>query len=327
MTSRRKCRRCGAQLAVGKPFCSRCGTYQPLFPDRGLSGVTTRGNNPGWFKDPFGRAAYRYWDGQIWSERVYTAEYGTDVFSIDTLKDEQVPDGVWRATFGSLAVSLGGLIVAFVLSFLFLLPLLLLGHPGGSIAELVASEAGLWAGLFGTCWLTSRRYGTGSIKGDYRLRFRWIDLLIALGAAVVARCFSILVLIPFVHALRATGNPDSSLDSVTSLGWAGWLTLALISCVGAPFFEEMFFRGLLQGQLVERFGPAVAIALTSIVFGSAHIANDPGIGGLLLGLSVGASGVVLGTVRHLTHRLGSSMLTHALFNTMALIALAFVATL
>lgn len=117
MTSRRKCRRCGAQLAVGKPFCSRCGTYQPLFPDRGLSGVTTRGNNPGWFKDPFGRAAYRYWDGQIWSERVYTAEYGTDVFSIDTLKDEQVPDGVWRATFGSLAVSLGGLIVAFVLSF------------------------------------------------------------------------------------------------------------------------------------------------------------------------------------------------------------------
>jgi len=151
--------------------------------------------------------------------------------------------------------------------------------------------------------------------------------LIALGAAVVARCFSILVLIPFVHALRATGNPDSSLDSVTSLGWAGWLTLALISCVGAPFFEEMFFRGLLQGQLVERFGPAVAIALTSIVFGSAHIANDPGIGGLLLGLSVGASGVVLGTVRHLTHRLGSSMLTHALFNTMALIVLAFVATL
>jgi uncharacterized protein len=106
----------------------------------------------------------------------------------------------------------------------------------------------------------------------------------------------------------------------------GWLTLALVSCVGAPFFEEMFFRGLLQGQLVERFGPVIAIGLSAIVFGSAHVANDPGIGGLLLALSVGASGVVLGTVRHLTRRLGSSMVTHAFFNVMGLLLLAFVAT-
>jgi membrane protease YdiL (CAAX protease family) len=327
VTSRRKCRRCGAQLGVGKPFCGRCGTYQPLFPGEGVAAVPTRANRPGWFKDPFGRAAYRYWDGQIWSANVFTDSYGSDVLSIDALKEKQLSDGAWQATFGSLALSLGGLIAAFVFSFLFLLPLLLLGHPGGSIAELVVSEAGLWFGLFGTCWLTSRRYGTGSVRGDFRLRFRRIDLLIGLGAALVARCFSILVLIPFLHALKAAGNPDSSLDSVTSLGWLGWLALALVSCVGAPFFEEMFFRGLLQGQLVERFGPVIAIGLSAIVFGSAHIANDPGIGGLLLALSVGTSGVVLGMVRHLTGRLGSSMVTHALFNAMALLLLAFVATL
>jgi hypothetical protein len=258
---------------------------------------------------------------------VYSGEYGTDVLSIDARSDAQLPDGVWRATLGSMALSIGGLVLAFGLSILFLLPLLLTGYPGGAIAELVASEAGLWVGLFGTCWLTSRRYGTGHLMSDFRVRLRWIDLVIALGAAFVARCFSILVLIPFIHALRAAGNPDASLDSVTSLGWLGWLMLALVSCVGAPFFEEMFFRGLLQGQLVERFGPGVAIVTTSVVFGSAHIANDPGVGGLLLALSVGASGVVLGVVRHVTRRLGSSMLTHALFNTMALVLLAFVATL
>jgi CAAX protease family protein len=327
VTKRRKCRRCGEQLVVGKPFCSRCGTYQPLFPDGGGSAATTRANHPGWFKDPFGRAAYRYWDGQIWSANVFTDSYGSDVLAIDTLKEDHPPDGAWRATSGSLALSIGGLVAAFVLSFLSLLPLLLLGHPGGSIAELVVSEAGLWSGLFGTCWLTSRRYGTGSVRKDFRLQFRRTDILIGLGASLVARCFSVLVLIPFLHALKAAGNPDSSLDSVTSLGWFGWLILALVSCVGAPFFEEMFFRGLLQGQLVERIGPAIAIGISAIVFGSAHIANDPGIGGLLLALSVGAAGVVLGTVRHLTGRLGSSMVTHALFNTMALVILAFVATL
>ncbi len=258
---------------------------------------------------------------------MYAGEaYGTDVVSIDASREAQLPDGVWRATLGSMALSIGGLVVAFGLSVLVLLPFLLLGHPD-AITELVASEGGLWVGLFGTCWLTSRRYGTGKMTSDFRLRFRWLDLLIALGAAFVARCFSIVVLIPFLHALRAAGNPDASLDSVTSLGWIGWTTLALVSCVGAPFFEEMFFRGLLQGQLVERFGPTAAIAATSVVFGAAHIANDPGIAGLLLALSVGASGVVLGVVRHLTRRLGTSMLTHAIFNTMALVLLAFVATL
>jgi hypothetical protein len=290
-------------------------------------GANTRANRPGWFADPFGRATYRYWDGQIWTARIFSGDYGTDVISIDARGEQEIPDGAWRASAGSMALSIGGLVVSFGLSIAFVLPLLLLGHAGGPIADLAASEAGLWLGFIGTCWLTSRRYGTGNLLRDFRLRFRWIDLLIAVGGAVVARCLSILVLIPFVHVLRSAGNPDASLDSVTSLGWLGWLTLAAVSCVGAPFFEEMFFRGLLQGQLVERFGPGVAIVVTSIVFGSAHIANDPGIAGLLLALSVGASGMVLGVVRHVTGRLGSSMLTHALFNTTALLLLAFVATL
>jgi hypothetical protein len=220
--------------------------------------------------------------------------------------------------------SIVGLAIAFVLSFLFVLPLLLLGHPGGNLALLVVSEAGLWTGLFGTCVVTSHRYGTGRVRSDFGLRFRWIDLVIGLVGAIVARCFAALVLVPFIHVLRTAGNPDHTLDAVTKLGASGWTVLILLSCVGAPLFEELFFRGLLQGQLVERFGPGVAIAVTAVVFGAAHIANDPGIAGLLLALSVGASGIVLGVVRHFTGRLGSSIATHSLFNVTAIVALAFV---
>jgi uncharacterized protein len=248
------------------------------------------------------------------------------VLSFDVADEPRTPDGAWPASLGSLALSIAGIVIAFVLSFLFILPLLLLGHPGGTLALLVVSEAGLWTGLFGTCVLTSHRYGTGNVRIDFRVRFRWVDILIGFVAAVVARCFAALVLIPFVHVARTAGNPDQSLTSITNVGALGWLVLVLLTCVGAPLFEELFFRGLLQGQLVERFGPGIAIAVTSVIFGAAHIANDPGVAGLLLALSVGAGGVVLGVVRHLTGRLGSSMVTHALFNTVAVVALVFVAS-
>ena len=287
----------------------------------------TSPNAPGWFHDPFGRQPYRYWNGETWTEHVYSDRFGQDVISIDSLRATRTPDGAWKASFGSLALSVVGLAVAFGLAFLFVLPFLLLGHRGGPIIGLVVSEAGLWTGLFGTCVVTSRRYGTGKIRADFRVRFRWIDMTVGFGAAIVARCFAAVVLLPFIRVLRSAGNPDRSLYSISSLGSSGWLALVLVTCVGAPLFEELFFRGLLQGQLVERFGPGIGVAVTAVVFGAAHIANDPGVAGLLLALSVGASGIVLGVVRHLTGRLGSSMVTHALFNAAAVVLLALTASL
>jgi uncharacterized protein len=320
----RRCRRCGDTLTDSSVFCGKCGTRQHSSTHTWSGRSDIGGGTPGWFGDPFRRYAYRYWNGDIWTEHVYSSSYGIDVLSLDSQEDLRTPDGAWQASFGSLALSIAGLAIAFVLSFLFVLPLLLLGHPGGNLALLVVSEAGLWAGLFGTCLITSHRYGTGNVRSDFRLRFRWLDLLIGFAGAIVARCFAALVLVPFIHLFRTAGNPDKALDSVTKLGVSGWTVLVVLSCIGAPLFEELFFRGLLQGQLVERFGPGIAIAVTSVVFGAAHIANDPGIAGLLLALSVGAGGVVLGVVRHLTGRLGSSIATHAFFNVTAVVALAFV---
>jgi membrane protease YdiL (CAAX protease family) len=321
---RQRCRRCGHALTDSSVFCGKCGTRQHSSTPAWNGGSDIRECTPGWFGDPFRRHAYRYWNGDIWTEHVYSSSYGLDVLSIDSQEDLRTPDGAWQASFGSLALSIAGLVIAFVLSFLFILPLLLLGHPGGNLALLVVSEAGLWTGLFGTCIITSRRYGTGNVRSDFRIRFRWLDLLIGFVGAIVARCFAALVLVPFIHLVRSAGNADRALDSVTKLGVSGWTVLVVLSCVGAPLFEELFFRGLLQGQLVERCGPGIAIAVTAVVFGAAHIANDPGIAGLLLALSVGAAGVVLGVVRHLTGRLGSSIATHALFNVTAVVALAFV---
>jgi hypothetical protein len=315
------CASCGATTSESSVFCGNCGSRQTAAAKSIRRSLPVA--SPGWFRDPTGKHLYRYWDGEIWTEHIYSDAHERDTVSIDSL-EAKTHDGAWRASPGSLLFSFVGLVSAFGLSILFILPFLLLGHPGGLLVGLVLSEAGLWTGLFGTCVLTSRRYGTGKVSTDFRLNFRWIDLAIGFGAAIVARCFAVIVLVPFLHALRSTGNPDGSLDAITTRGAIGWTVFALVTCVGAPLFEELFFRGLLQGQLVERFGPGTAVVVTAIVFGAVHIANDPGIGGLLLGLSVGASGIVLGVVRHLTGRLGSSMATHAMFNAMAVALIAAV---
>jgi hypothetical protein len=324
VASERRCRRCGAVLRAQGLFCTKCGTRQDSAPPwvRTTGRYAGNGSAPGWYRDPFERQPYRYWDGEIWTEHVYNRTYDHDVVTIDHTDDGRLPEGAWRASFGSLSLSLFGLVLAFGLSFAFILPFLLAGHPGGSLVELLLSEAGLWTGLLGTCAVTSHRYGTGRVRADFRLRFRWVDLAIALGAALAARCFAAFALVPFIHVLRSAGNPDKSLYDITNVGALGWTVLVLLTCVGAPLFEELFFRGLLQGQLVGRFGVWIGIAATAVIFGAVHIANDPGTAGLLLALSVGAGGIVFGVVRHLTGRLGSSMATHSLFNAIAVVTLA-----
>lgn len=322
MRRTRRCRRCGAPLSAGARFCPSCGTRH--WPTREARRWRDREElSAGWHRDPFGRAEYRYFDGDTWTDRVFAGGgYGHDVVSVDHLGEERPREGAWAASLGSLVFSVGGLVASFVLSILFLLPLIVADRHANELARLALSELGLWIGLYATCVFASRRYGTGKVAADFRWRFKWQDPLIAIVAAIVARLISVIVLVPFLHDLQKAGNPDKSLYAITNVGALGWSTLVVLTCVGAPLIEELYFRGLLQGQLVERFGVGFGVLATAVVFGAVHIANDPGVAGALLALSVGASGIVLGVVRHLTGRLGSSTLTHAVFNAVAVIVFA-----
>src|SRR5262249_27457942 len=48
------------------------------------------------------------------------------------------------------------------------------------------------------------------------------------------------------------------------------LALLVIAAVGAPFFEELFFRGVLYGALRRRFGVGVGIAGSAGLFAALH---------------------------------------------------------
>ncbi|MCU1491854.1 MAG: hypothetical protein JWM85_3259 [Acidimicrobiaceae bacterium] len=328
MATGTRCRRCGGGLAPANAYyCARCGTYQGEAPRDVDPNRTPR--PPAWYRDPFALTAFRYLDGVTWTDHSHPAvalrqPVCLPVVAADRRSREEGPtcDGTWAATPGSLLFTLLGLAVAFAESLLAVVVFHLLKKPGGLPVELVFSEVGLWSGLFSTCVLASRRFGAGDMRTDFGLTLRWRDLGLGAVGALVGRCVAAAALIPILLFHRISTNPDRVLYSARTLGAGGWTVLIVITCIGAPFFEELFFRGLLQGQLVARFGPWMAIPVTAVVFGAAHISNDPGVGGLLLALSVGAAGVVLGVTRLLSGRLGASMAAHSLFNATALALLA-----
>ena len=196
------------------------------------------------------------------------------------------------------------------------------GRPGGRVAELPASEAGLWAGFIGACVYVSRRRGTGSLSKDFGLGFRPIDVAFGLAGSLVARVLAGFAVLPFAFALRNARVPDRNVLGSVAHGVLGWSVLVFVACIGAPLVEELFFRGLVQVRLIGRWGPTTGIVVTSLLFGAAHLISWNGLITLVYALGIAAGGVVLGAVRYHTGRLGTSMTTHMFFNAQALLAIA-----
>lgn len=186
---------------------------------------------------------------------------------------------------------------------------------------IVSTLFGLWAGFFGAAWLATGVKGTKSFARDLGLRFRWIDLIgIPIGAA--GQFLVVLLYIPIsqhVHNFDQRFNAPSQRLTGSSHG-LGYVLIGTLTVVGAPFFEELFFRGVLLRSLARLFGtfgrwvgPTLAIVVTGVLFGLAH---DEGL--QLLGLAV--FGVILSAVSYRTGRLGMNMVAHASFNLVAVVA-------
>jgi len=183
---------------------------------------------------------------------------------------------------------------------------------------IVSTLLGLWAGFFGSAWLATGVRGTHSFVKDLGLRFRWIDLIgvpIGVGGQIVVA----LLYIPIAHHVHDFNQRFDAPGQRLTGGshGAGYAIVAICTVVGAPFFEELFFRGVLLRALARLFGtiggwvgPALAIIVTGVLFGLAHAESLQ-----LLGLAV--FGIILSLVSYRTGRLGMNMVAHATFNLMA----------
>jgi membrane protease YdiL (CAAX protease family) len=192
--------------------------------------------------------------------------------------------------------------------------------------QTVVALASLWIGFVGAV-VAASRLGTRSIVEDYGLRLRpWPDIPLGIVVGVASQFLLVplleLPLEPFVpHLTQRLGNPTHQLLGPASSGGTGSLVLvAVLICVGSPFVEELFFRGLVLRALLWRFrplgrrlGPAVSIVIPGPFFGLVHFEA-------LQFLGLAGFGMVLCVLAWRTGRLGPSIFAHIAFNTTTVIA-------
>jgi membrane protease YdiL (CAAX protease family) len=268
---------------------------------------------PGWYRDPSARHAWRYWDGQGWTDHVASdgragIDPVPDWVRLGISRPEPEPVLPPRA----IGYGLAGMLISVVLGYAFSY----LGHlirPHSLPVELGVGQIGLWSGLIGTCIVVSRRLGTGHFVEDFGWRFKWIDVAIGLGLSVGGRLLSVLAAAPFYSNPRFRGSNTGVFTRVTNDTW-GYVVVSLIACVGAPLVEELFFRGLIQRSLASRFGGGRAVVLQAILFGAAHMNPYLGMGNVTVIVAIGVLGLVLGATARQYRRLGPSSFTHAFFN-------------
>lgn len=247
------------------------------------------------------------------------------------------PSGRPAATPWSFVDVFAGLGAVLLLSMLIAAPVQFSGIRD-SEALLLISALPVWIGLLGTTFWASRRHGTGNLIVDLALRIRPIDLAIGLGAGLGLRF--VIGVWTVVYTQISGDQPSGNLEPILGgggLGFGIWLVinLAAIAVIG-PVIEEIFFRGLglrsaLASTLRRAGSPRFAdprsrarwsIVATSVVFALLHLSEVSDLTSavvLLPGLFL--AGWVLGWLTMTTGRLGPAIVTHVVFNGVAMVAL------
>jgi len=200
--------------------------------------------------------------------------------------------------------------------------LAIMGTDAGAtltIRELSVVAVLSWAAFAVALYLVSVRVGTGDLVADYQVAFRPIDLL-AIPVGIVVQ----IAVIPALYWPLQQIWPDTfsderleerAIELAERASGGGVVLLVIVVVVGAPIFEELVYRGLLQRSLCAAIGRWKGLVAASAWFSLIHLSLVEFPGLFVAGLTFGAALV-------LTDRLGPAILTHMAFNATGL-ALAF----
>lgn len=182
----------------------------------------------------------------------------------------------------------------------------------GSGPLLVLSLALTWAGFAVAVGLAGRRH-----EGGWRALVGWgvswrTDVLFAAGFTGAAVGFQVAV----AAGLSLLGVDASELGNTGMLSavQGGWLVaLVAAAVVGAPLFEELFFRGLFFNVARGRFGVVGGAAVSGVGFGLMHAQSALAAAVYTVSMT-GLLGFGLALLYARTGRLGTCILAHGLFN-------------
>jgi len=271
--------------------------------------------SPGWYPDPWAQSPARWWDGANWTGYIAAAP---------------VPERRWipprHTREGALrggVIAIAGIVGALVLSALGALLVVPFGGSVHSLEALCLSQAGLWLALIVACKVAVVRHGTGSLRDLGLATLSWrqagLGTLVGVIMRFVAGALAVALYELFPkEQWRQSAAPGTAIDrNAVSI-----VVLTLILVVGAPFFEELFFRGLVQGAFTSRTGARFALFAQAICFGAVHYRIGMNLAqATVTVVTIMLVGGVLGSLRWHTEKLGPGMVAHAVFNAIAALVL------
>ncbi|MEZ5142012.1 MAG: CPBP family intramembrane glutamic endopeptidase [Acidimicrobiales bacterium] len=214
-----------------------------------------------------------------------------------------------------------GLLVVLAASFLVAIPFVIanINDPealttNSNLGLVVAGAIATWVGFGGWPILVTYWRGQRSLIKDFRYAFRWIDVPIGVGGGLLA-----LLLGGIIAALQQAAGVEQATNTQVLTenrgSGAAYAVVAIVVAIGAPVFEELFFRGLTYAAFEKRLGSVWAIVASTVLFGILHFQGGPsGVAVLFLIVHITIFGLILGLLRYATNRCGAGVLAHFTIN-------------
>ena len=175
----------------------------------------------------------------------------------------------------------------------------------------------LWLGLLGAVLYASRRKGSGSLREDFGLAMRPVDVPLGLVAGFLGQLAIIVVTLPVYKLLGVdTDEVGRTAEDLADRAVNAPDVLALVVMVVliAPVVEELFHRGLVLRSIERRWGTPAAVIGSSVLFSALHFQwYDL--------LPLGLAGLLFAALRVRAGRLGPAIWAHLAFNLTAVISL------
>ena len=183
-----------------------------------------------------------------------------------------------------------------------------------TLGPLFLLQIPLWIGLLGTPLLARTRGLNWREQMGWRIRPADAPLGIAAGLLMQFVLLPLLYL-PILEIFEDL-DVEAPARELTEMAEASpeVAMLVFMTVIAAPLTEEIFFRGLLQGALRDRFGPVRAVVISSLAFAVVHfqVVQFPAL-------------LVIGVVHALlvlaTRRLGPALWSHVAFNAATVVVL------
>lgn len=173
---------------------------------------------------------------------------------------------------------------------------------------LLLTQIPLWLGYVGTAlWITNRK-GRGPVV-DLGWRGRWSDLAPGLAVGVALQLVAVPLLYVLIFLVFPEGDVSESAQELADRATdaTSAVMLVLITVVGAPIVEELFFRGLVLRAFESRYGSTAGIFISALIFGAVHVQ-------LLQLPALVMFGLVAGWLTVRSGRLGPAIWAHVGFN-------------